>query len=77
MQVNLSFDTDKDSVGDFRKLRDYIEKIIADKDGVAAKGGPVAKKEERVAERMTRGGCRVVPYQDLSDDLFALCSKRR
>ncbi|MFH0752609.1 MAG: hypothetical protein V1914_03340 [archaeon] len=75
MQVNLSFDTEKDSVEEFVKLKDYIEKIIAEK-----KEQHVPSKEVKPANhppKRTGGGCRVVPYQDLSNELFSLCSKKK
>lgn len=80
MQVNLTFDTEKDSVEEFRKLLNYIEQIIADKEGIkqpeqrAQTSSNVPKPQ---APTKTTGGCRVVPYQDLSDALFSLCSKKR
>lgn len=83
MQVNLSFDTEKDSVDEFKKLLNYIEQIIADKEGVtvqqkAPEQRPVSSPApQKPAPAKTSGGCRVVPYQDLSNELFSLCSKKR
>ena len=88
MKVALNFDTENDSVEDFRKLREYIENIISEKEGrnVAANSpsanlhmavqNAIAPKPQPMDKR-TGGGCRVVPYQDLSNELFSLCSKRR
>lgn len=74
MQVNLSFDTEKDSAEDFRKLLDYVKNILAEKEGQSA---PASSPQVASAPQRTAGGCKVVPYQDLSDELFSLCSKKR
>jgi len=74
MIVNLKFDTEKDSIEDFRKLRAYVEEIIAEKEGSAPKADAQGQDAQR---KRTQGGCRVIPYQDLSDELFSLCSKRK
>ncbi len=33
MEVKISFDTEKDSLGEFKKLEEYIQKIIREKGG--------------------------------------------
>lgn len=80
MQVNLSFDTEKDTVEDFRKLLEYVRQILAEKEG---KQAPVQDNDTKPQNKdnnqqaRTNGGCRIVPYQDLSNQLFSLCSKRK
>ncbi len=78
MQVNLSFDTEKDTADDFRKLLDYIRQILAEKEGgFKPASDPSSKPTDSSRDQRTSGGGRIVPYQDLSNQLFSLCSKRR
>src|SRR3989338_3364220 len=78
MQVNLSFDTEKDSVEDFRKLLEYIRQILAEKEGKPSvtEANPKPQQDNNPGFR-TAGGGRITPYQDLSNQLFSLCSKRK
>ncbi len=77
MQVNLSFDTEKDSIGDFRKLLEYIRQILAEKEGKPFVTEANPKQQDNKPEFRTAGGGRITPYQDLSNQLFSLCSKRK
>lgn len=49
MEVKISFDTDKDTIEDFKKLEDYIQKIIKEKGGQAE----VTKTEQVKPESLT------------------------
>jgi len=77
MQVNLSFDTEKDTVEDFRKLLEYVRQILAGKEGKQVPIQEDNKPQQNNQQARTSGGCRIVPYHDLSNQLFSLCSKRK
>lgn len=83
MQVNLSFDTEKESLENLQKLVDALNQLIA------SRGGNPHQNLANVATSMsqpqqqkpmpdkTSGGCKVIPYEDMSGKMANIFSGRR
>lgn len=84
MQVNLSFDTESEKVDNLKKLVEALEQLIAHREGRSYQPGQktaqvatVAPAEQKAAPDKTAGGCRVIPYEDMSGKMASLFSGRR
>jgi hypothetical protein len=83
MQVNLSFDTENEKVDNLKKLVEALEQLIAHREGRSYQPGQktqtstVAPVEQKPAQDKTAGGCRVIPYEDMSGKMSSLFSGRR
>ena len=82
MQVNLSFDTENERVDNLKKLVEALEQLIASREGRTYQPGQkqtstVPTVEQKAASDKTAGGCRVIPYEDMSGKMASLFSGRR
>ncbi len=81
MQVNLSFDTENEKVDNLKKLVEALEQLIAHREGRSYQAGqkPIqtVASEQKPASSSTAGGCRVIPYEDMSGKMSSLFSGRR
>jgi len=93
MQVNLSFDTEKESLDNLKKLVDALSQLISHREGTpyhpmqqqtsSVTPSPVAATvqsappQQKPAIDRTSGGCRVVPYEDMSSKMASIFSGRR
>lgn len=83
MQVNLSFDTENEKVDNLKKLVEALEQLIAHREGRSYQAGQKtsvsvsAPIEQKAASDKTAGGCRVIPYEDMSGKMSSLFSGRR
>ncbi len=79
MQVNLSFDTEKEDVDNLKKLVDALQQLICSRTGQSYQPQQVAAKpaEQKPAPSQTSGGCRVIPYEDMSSKVANIFSGRR
>lgn len=82
MQVNLSFDTENEKVDNLKKLVEALEQLIAHREGRSYQPGQKQVQTATVAVEQktvdkTSGGCRVIPYEDMSGKMSSLFSGRR
>ena len=85
MQVHLSFDTEMERLENLKKLVEALEQLIAHREGRNPPQGVrqvqvstiVASQEQKQVPDKTAGGCRVIPYEDMSGKLSLLFSGRR
>ncbi|HIH15052.1 MAG TPA: hypothetical protein HA360_04135 [Nanoarchaeota archaeon] len=84
MQVNLSFDTESEKVDNLKKLVEALEQLIASREGRTYQPGQktqpasvAAPIEQKAAPDKTSGGCRVIPYEDMSGKMANIFSGRR
>ena len=102
MQVNLNFDTEKESLDNLKKLVDALTQLIAHRQGqpmMQVQQQPVMQtmmqqqasvtsnmppqvqaapvQAEAPADGRTGGGCRVVPYEDMTSKMSSIFSGRR
>jgi len=82
MQVNLSFDTEKEGVDNLKKLVDALNQLIASREGrtFQPEQRPMSTavvQEQKPAPDKTTGGCRVIPYEDMSGKMSQLFAGRR
>ncbi len=76
MQVKLSFDTENESLDNLKKLVEALQKLISHREGKPI-SQEIKKEEPKKVASKTGGGCRVVPYEDMSDKMASLLSGRR
>ncbi|MDP3728413.1 MAG: hypothetical protein Q8R18_03075 [bacterium] len=83
MQVNISFDTENERIENLKKLVEALEQLIAHREGksyqpkTAEAASVVAPVEQKAASDKTSGGCRVIPYEDMSGKMANIFSGRR
>ncbi len=85
MQVNLSFDTENEKVDNLKKLVEALEQLIAHREGRSYQPGQrqaqtstvSAPPEQKPASSQTAGGCRVIPYEDMSGKMASIFSGGR
>lgn len=81
MQVNLSFDTEKEEVENLKKLVDALQQLICSKTGQQyqpqQQGAPQPAAPPKPVPSQTSGGCRVIPYEDMSSKMANVFSGRR
>ncbi len=83
MQVNLSFDTENEKVDNLKKLVEALEQLIASREGRTYQPGQkqvqtaTVTVEQKPVPDKTSGGCRVIPYEDMSGKMSSLFSGRR
>ena len=94
MHVKISFDAEKESIEDLKKLMISIQDIINKREKAATLGNPLAiqaitkpsqikiesqqvQPQENVVKGSTSGGCRVIPYEDMSGVLSKIVSGRK
>ena len=81
MQVNLSFDTEREGIDNLKKLVDALQQLIASREGKPyspeVKPATATVPEQKAAPDRTSGGCRVIPYEDMSGKMSSLFSGRR
>lgn len=78
MQVQISFDTERESIEDLKKLVAGIQQIIDERNG-KPQNPAKAQPKPTLKEGKTAGGGRVVPYEDLSgmmDKIFSTSRRR-
>ncbi|MBU2638105.1 MAG: hypothetical protein KJ955_03975 [Nanoarchaeota archaeon] len=75
MQVQISFDTEKESLDDLKKLIAGLQQIVDERNSGQNHAQPQQAQQKPVQkEGKTAGGGRVVPYEDLSgmmDKIFS------
>lgn len=82
MEVKISFDTEKESIEDLKKLVAALQDLIAKKEKLP-NNTSIVQSYQKVEinkpkeEVMTRGGGRVIPYEDMSDSLSRIMSGRK
>ncbi len=84
MQVNLSFDTEKENVDNLKKLVEALDQLIAHREGRTYQLGQkqvstatVTPEAQKQVNSQTAGGCRVIPYEDMSGRMASLFSGRK
>ncbi|MSR85972.1 hypothetical protein EXS74_01085 [Candidatus Woesearchaeota archaeon] len=83
MQVNLSFDTESEKVDNLKKLVEALEQLIASREGRTYQAGQkqtstvAAPVEPKPVNSQTAGGCRVIPYEDMSGKMANIFSGGR
>jgi hypothetical protein len=112
MQVNITFDTEREPIANLTKLRDAINDLIKHREKTHNSLNPLeqraamlqspkpqiqilqdppsqavaqpiqatvqqAPKKEQANKKKTSGGCRVVPYEDMSDKMASIFSGGR
>ena len=83
MQVNLSFDTESEKVDNLKKLVEALEQLMASREGRTYQPGQkqastvAAPVEQKAVADKTSGGCRVIPYEDMSGKMANIFSGRR
>ena len=76
MQVKISFDTENESLDNLKKLVEALQKLIVHREGEPISQETKKEEPKKVASR-TGGGCRVIPYEDMSGKMAELLSGRR
>jgi len=82
MQVNLSFDTEKETLENLQKLVDALNQLIASRGGnphqnLAQVATNMGTPQQKPVPDKTGGGCRVIPYEDMSGKMANIFSGRR
>jgi hypothetical protein len=81
MQVNISFNTESESLQNLKKLVDALQQLIDHREGKQSSAHLSSTQTSipsvKVPPARTSGGCRVIPYEDMSDKMSALLSGRR
>jgi hypothetical protein len=81
MEVILKFDTETESVDNLTKLVDALQKLIAHRTGkpiqTSTQSSTEIKQSQKRVQSKTGGGCRVVPYMDMSERMSNLLSGKR
>jgi hypothetical protein len=82
MQVNLSFDTEKESLENLQKLVDALNQLISSRGGnphqnLANVATSMSSQPQKPVPDKTTGGCRVIPYEDMSGKMTSIFSGRR
>ena len=81
MQVKLNFDTEKENVENLKKLVEALQQLIASREGKQFQSTPTVTIQtqtppQNVPDR-TGGGCRVIPYEDMTGKMANIFSGRR
>ena len=76
MEVNIKFDTEKETIENLKKLVDALQKLIDHREGKTVSKEIPAVEQKKQPER-TGGGCRVIPYEDMSEKMNHLLAGRR
>lgn len=80
VQVNLSFDTEKENVENLKKLITALQELVRTREGtgnsLSSTTQPSSQPKQTVPDR-TSGGCRVIPFEDMSQKMSELFSGRR
>ncbi len=71
MEVNIKFDTEKEELGNLKKLVEALQQLIDHREGKET------VEVNKPAKEKTSGGCRVIPYEDMSEKMTQLLSGRR
>lgn len=81
MQVSLRFDTETESIENLTKLVDALQKLIAHRTGKPIPNNSQNTSQPKEAPKKvtsrTGGGCRVIPYEDMSEKMTSLLSGKR
>tara|TARA_Y100000310_G_C20461158_1_gene705439 strand:+ start:433 stop:669 length:237 start_codon:yes stop_codon:yes gene_type:complete len=77
MQVILKFDTETENVQNLTKLVEALQKLIAHRTGNPIQSSTEVKETPKKVQSKTGGGCRVIPYEDMSERMSCLLSGRR
>lgn len=81
MQVNLSFDTEKENLDYLKKLVEALQQLIASREGKFFQATQIVtaqtQQQPQNAPDKTSGGCRVIPYEDMSGKMSSIFSGRR
>ena len=80
MQVKIAFDTETESVDNLVKLIDAIQKLVDHKTGTTSAPRQTAQPiqaQQKSQKQKTSGGCRVIPYEDMSDKMANIFSGRK
>jgi hypothetical protein len=109
MQVNITFDTEREPISNLKKLKDAITQLIINREQSHSQLNPLQQraaqlyspkpkvqmiknasqhnpphevetlkiKASQLEKQKTGGGCRVVPYEDMSDKMASIFSGGR
>jgi len=87
MEVKISFDTQKDSVEELKKLVANLQDLIAQRENrqqAKAEQNPAEQHSYSQAEpsfsnrsKKTDGGCQVIPYQDMTATMESIFSGKK
>ncbi len=76
MEVNIKFNTENEPIENLKKLGEAIQKLIDHREGKQVSEQVAVVEQKKVPDR-TSGGCRVIPYEDMSEKMNHLLSGRR
>lgn len=81
MEVVLKFNTETESVENLTKLVEALQKLISHRTGkpiqTSTQTSSEVKQSAPRVQSKTGGGCRVVPYEDMSERMSCLLSGKR
>jgi len=85
MEVNLRFDTEKEPLDNLKKLVDALQQLINHRDGNSSSpvqvstqiSSSVQPQQQKTAQDRTSGGCRVIPYEDMTGKMSQIFSGKR
>ncbi|MBI4447642.1 hypothetical protein HY643_01555 [Candidatus Woesearchaeota archaeon] len=85
MEVSISFDTEKESIGDLKKLVAGLQELIAEKEGRSGSApqqqqaytqasSPQTNSFQQQTPQKTAGGGRVIPFKDMTSEMSSIFS---
>jgi hypothetical protein len=93
MQVNISFDTEREKIENLKKLVSAVQELISHREGKPINpiqsqiSKPIAQQiprgiekpitQQSSAKAKTSGGCRVIPFEDMTDQMAKIFSGKR
>lgn len=77
MHVNISFDTETEKLENLQKLVDALQQLIAARGGKVGQQIAQVTTAQKPVSAQTTGGCRVIPYEDMSMKMAQIFSGRR
>jgi len=76
MKVNIQFDTETENLDNLKKLVNALQELIDHREGKKVETSQTKEEPKRCSAK-TSGGCRVIPYEDMSAKMSAILYGRR
>ncbi|MBU2590125.1 MAG: hypothetical protein KKA65_00050 [Nanoarchaeota archaeon] len=88
MEVKITFDTEKETIGDLKKLIAHLQQIVDQKENRQSyspvnQNSQTMFKPEKIEQNQqfnrqkTSGGCEIIPFQDMNSTMEKIFSGKK